>query len=240
MAPPASHFPGLDDLGFLRLIQLADSTLPVGGLAHSFGLETLAAEEMVQPDTAERFLRDYLQEAGALESSFCRAAWRLGCADNRGFARENWVQLNHRLSAWKPARESRAGSAALGRRLLALVSELDERPWLEEALDAAKAAGADVHYSTAFGLAGGALRIGEAPTALAYLHHSLAGLVSACQRLMPLGQTEASRILWNLKPAILDTFRRSENPPAEASCFTALLDVAAMRHPGLSTRLFIS
>ena len=44
----------------------------------------------------------------------------------------------------------------------------------------------------------------------AYLNQSVAGLVSACQRLMPLGQTAASQLLWALKPAILEAVDEAE------------------------------
>jgi urease accessory protein len=76
---------------------------------------------------------------------------------------------------------------------------------------------------------------------LVYLHQSVASLVSACQRLLPLGQSEAARILWDLKPAILDAANRSGATALDdACCFMPLLDWGAMEHPALGTRLFIS
>ena len=47
----------------LRLLQLADSALPVGAAAHSFGLESLIQEGLLGADELESFLRGYLEES---------------------------------------------------------------------------------------------------------------------------------------------------------------------------------
>lgn len=230
-----------EPLKLLRLLQLADSALPVGATAHSFGLETLAEEGALGVPNLEAFLADYLAEAGAQEAAFCRAAYRLAeeaSAGGRVFRADSWLDLNRRLSARKGARESRAASATLGRRLLQLAFELDGGRPLAEASEAARAGGVDVHHSAAFGLAGGALALGERATVAAYLQQTLTGLVSACQRLLPLGQTEAQRILWRLKPALAAAAEGEEVD--EVFCFTPLLDLGSMRHTSLTTRLFIS
>jgi urease accessory protein UreF len=87
----------------------------------------------------------------------------------------------------------------------------------------------------------GALALDEERVVLAFLHQTMTSLVSACQRLLPLGQTAATRILWDLKLAIVDTTARSAAvSAARASAFMPLLDWGAMEHPSLITRLFIS
>jgi urease accessory protein len=229
------------DLAYLRLLHLADSALPIGGLAHSFGLETLASQGILQVGDLESFLRGYLEETGVLEAAFGRAAFRLTGADHTRFLSVRWVELNDKLSALMPARESRAGSTALGQHFVQLVLGLGEFPILEEALRAAKKSGSMVHHSAAFGLVAGLLGLDEDCAVLAYLHHSIASLVSACQRLLPLGQTGATRILWNLKSAMIETARRSGLSALDDVCgFTPLLDWGAMEHPALLTRLFVS
>lgn len=230
------------DLADLRLRHLADSAFPIGALAHSFGLETLAAQEILQPSNLPEFFRAYLEEAGVLEAVFCREAHRLVvAAAPEDFDCARWLELNACLSALRPARESRLGSASLGLNFLNAVCATHESLVLRSALAASKQSAAFVHHCAAFGLACGALQIEEDRSVLAYLHQCIASLVSACQRLLPLGHTEATRILWNLKPAIAEAASRSAALTIETvACFTPLLDCAAMEHPALTTRLFIS
>jgi urease accessory protein len=240
---------GRSELGELRLLHLADSALPIGGLAHSLGLESLVAAELVGVRELPEFLRGFLEEAGFLEAVFCRAGFRLGSRflaverpEDRlqSFARD-WLALNERLGAMKPARESRSGSASLGRNFLAVLGGLGDFAVVREALRVSKDQGGLIHHSVAFGLGSGVLKFEEDRAVLAFLHSCAASLVSACQRLLPLGQNAATRILWELKPAIVEIMRRSAGCSVEdAWCFMPLLDWGGMEHPALAMRLFIS
>jgi len=152
-----------------------------------------------------------------------------------------WLRLNRQLSAFRCSRESREASATLGRRFLQLAASITEAPALANTLERSIQEGVDVHLCTAFGRVGAFLGLDPQTVALCYLHQSLAGLISACQRLLPLGQNRASRLLWDLKPSIVSIVERSLPLALEdVSCFLPALAVASMSHPYLSTRLFVS
>jgi len=229
--------PENDDLMGLRLLQLADSAVPIGAAAHSFGLETLVEEGTITVPLLTDFLSDYLRETGMLEVSYCLAAH--GCATHAEGFSEAWLTLNQWLDALKTARESRAASTSLGRRFVQLAADLEDHPRLREAIQVAKAEGAGIHHCAAFGLVGGVLGVDARRTGLAYLNQSITGLVSACQRLMPLGQTAASQMLWVLKPIMIEVINQYKEG-SHAVAFTPMVDLASLRHPALNTRLFIS
>lgn len=230
-----------DYLKQLYLLQLADTALPIGATAHSFGLETLVADGQLTAAQLPSFFADYIMEVGRSESLFCRVAHRLSQVQPETTFEAGWLALNSRMSALKLARESRVASAMLGKRLLQLVYSLEPYPRLALALQAA--AGIEPHHAPAFGLVGGVLAVDEELTVLAYLQQSVAALISVCQRLLPLGQKQAVQLLWQIKPIILAAAAEGQDAdlegPAAYTC-TPLLDLAGMRHPDLPTRLFIS
>jgi urease accessory protein len=162
----------MSTLPLLQLLQLADSALPVGAAAHSFGLESLVSENNLEVADLPDFFQGYLEEAGRLEAVFVYAGYEASST-------QQWLQLNQRMSAMKPARETREASLRLGKRLAGLAAEAF-------AMSLPYATGPS-HFPLMFGQVGRFIGSAADETVAAYLHQSLAGLVSACQRLLPLG-----------------------------------------------------
>jgi urease accessory protein len=227
--------------GWLDLLQLADSALPVGSQSHSFGLETLIADGVLSAANLASFLPDYLHEVGVMEAVFWRGAYHIG-TEWQDASYSQWLMLNRRLSALRLARESRAASAALGRRFLALAADVTQQPALATALQATRESSVECHHVAAFGLASGVLALPEDAALLAYLHQSVVGLLSACQKLLPIGQSELARLRWRLKSTLTAVVESSGDMQWQTTppCAAPGLEVASMRHPGLPVRLFIS
>jgi len=215
-----------DDLKLLRLLQLADSALPIGALVHSCGLETLIEEgHLALPDLFHH-LRAVLSESLLFDAVFCRRA-HLRASEGAGT-----TDLDQEMSAFRLARESREASLLLGRRFVALVEALEP---------AAGVRMKNTHFPLAFGYACGLLGFRASDTVGAFLHQSISGAVSVCQRLLKLGQREAAQIIWDLKPDILEVVTKSARYSTDdVGCFAHLPELASMRHPVLTTRLFVS
>jgi urease accessory protein len=215
----------MSNLNLLRLLHLADSALPIGALAHSFGVETMIGEGSLVLSDLFPFLKNLLTESLLLDAVFCRCAYRRSFCKDMG-------DLNSELSAFKLARESRDASLAMGRRFVSLVGSLELGITAE--LD-------DSHFAVAFGYASGILSLGIEETVGAFLHQSVTATISACQRLLRLGQSEAGEMLWDLKPFILDAVSNSDGVSLErAGSFVHLPELSSMRHPMMPTRLFLS
>ena len=232
-------------LELLELLHLADSAFPIGAMAHSFGIESLVAECDLSVESLPGFFRDWLSGVGRLEAVFCL----------RGF--HAWdtltlAALNDELSALKPAEESRSASLRLGARFWALAGGL----FPAEPSEPTKAPQdrEEMHLSIAYGRIGARLfQRNEASAgrdarsvAASFLHQSLFGAISACQRLLPFGQVAATRLLWSLKPLVVTAVAQAaaaaalDDPAGEVWTSQPMLEIASMRHPHLETRLFIS
>jgi urease accessory protein len=220
----------------LQLIQLADSALPVGSMSHSFGLEALVFDEDIEhtvqscPPSLRRYLEDSLSESLLVDAVFCREA------HDRTLRQDPVRDLNLQISGLRQARESREASLTMGRRFAALAAALHPHPALSSL-----ASLEELHHSVAFGYTLGILAIDPDLTVSAFIHQCVLNIISAAQRLLPLGQTQANRIAWDLKPAILETVRQTRNISCSTVCsFAHLPEIASMRHCCLPTRLFVS
>lgn len=217
----------------LQLMQLTDGTLPIGTAAHSFGLESLAEWEFVRPETLEAFLRSYLQEQGPVECLYARAAFSAGVMGR------DPAFLCRRLDAIRQPRESREASISLGRRFLSLcqsIASAEDAERLRVAFHEESP-----HHVLVFGFVGALLGFNEEETVAAFLHQAIAAMVSSAQRLMPVGQRQATALQWAIKVQIVSVVKGSRSLDLNSvGSFLPFLDIASMRHPRLETRLFLS
>ena len=108
--------------GLLGALQLADSSLPIGRFAHSYGLESMLAEwpELEEAELGELVETAIRESVGPLDGVAVAHAHRAVSAGEL-----------HELDAWLTARKlapgARRASTSCGRRLAALTSRLTDR-----------------------------------------------------------------------------------------------------------------
>jgi urease accessory protein len=135
------------------------------------------------------------------------------------------ASLAELYEAYLPSPGRRLESAELGRGFRALTDpQADELPYV-------------------LALAGetSALIVPEIEVLGLFLQSLAAQLLSVAVRFMPMGQSEAQRVLAALAPAIAETARRASGAGEEALCtFTIGADIAAMAQETMETRIFRS
>ncbi|MGP6086899.1 urease accessory protein UreF [Antarctobacter jejuensis] len=210
------------DANLLTLTQWLSPAYPVGSFAYSHGLETAVRDGWVtDAATLEAWLADVLTEgSGKADALWIWLAWR---------GEHPAEELDALARAWQPARERLREAERQGSAFAQVTAEV----W---ALDLPA-----VLLPVALGSA--ARQVGMEPEAVAalYLQAFTGNLVSAAQRLMPLGQTAAQGVLARLSPLCAEVAARTGGMTLEEmSSNTFLSDIAAMKHETLEPRLFQS
>ena len=210
-----------------RILQISDSMFPLGGLAHSFGLETLVAEGRVGRENLEAYLKAMLaSQAGPCDLVFMLAALR---------DPEDAERLSGLYGCHKPVPELSAASLSMGRRL----AKLGYRLTGDARLDAL--AEKDIHHAVAFGVVAAAMNIGEEDAACGFLYNWLAGAASAAIRLMPLGHDAAQVMIYSLGEDIRRAYQENrDKEPSDAWQFSPESEMAGMAHEKQFRRLFLS
>ncbi len=155
---------------------------------------------------------------------------------------EHIRRLDELLSALKHAKESREGNARTGRQMLQVALQIADYPVIrlyQEWINKGICMG---YHPIAFGLLVLATTgIDERTAVLAYLHNGIAAMVSNAQRLLSLGQMEAQKIIASLAGNIKRCVDNIESMGwNDLGASTPLLDIMAMQHEDLYSRLFMS
>ena len=223
----------------LSLLQLSDPILPIGGYAHSAGLETYVQQGIVHDRaTASQFVTEMLsRNLQYTDAAFVSLAF--DAAAEGDF--ENILQMDEECSAVKLPREIRQASLKLGMRLLKIFHPVIKTGLADkyrEAIELKEAAG---HYCIVFGLYAHALGIKKTDALTGFYYNAAAGMVTNSVKLIPLGQQDGQEILFSLQPLVKQLVEQTLAPDKEllGLCCTGF-DIRCMQHEQLYSRLYMS
>jgi len=223
----------------LTMLQFSDGLFPAGAYAHSFGLETYTQEgQVANANEAGKILRAYLEgSAGPCDAVAVVNALLATIALDLGAC----CNLDLTLDAMKAAAEPRNASRQIGRQTLRIAATLIDHPIVRDFARAADTGETPAHHAVVFGIIGGACGWAPEAAAAAFLYSSAVAMAGAATRLIPLGQTQAQRLISEAAPIIRPLAEAAANSaPENMFTFAPALEIAAMHHAQLEARLFRS
>ena len=220
----------------LRLLQLGDSALPVGGYTHSWGLEVAISRERVYDAASlESWTTDWLKRCvgpfdGVVVAAVCRAVTD-GCW-------EDVARANELVTASLAPPTLRSASREMGEQLAGLAGTWD---WSRGKVDGLAQPETRWNYCVVFGVVAAAGGATPREALAAYLNQTTLGMIAAGVRGIPLGHTHAQQILAYLHDTIAElTEYYADQPLDTAGSGCPYYEVLCDEQSRLYTRLFRS
>jgi urease accessory protein len=223
----------------IRLLQLSDPALPVGGFSHSAGLETYVQLGIVNDAaTAKAFVTGML----SMNIHYTDAALVSLVYDTITNNQANELQqFDDLCTAVKLPKEMRQASQKLAIRLIKIFQPLCNDEWLNRYAAAVQKKQLHGHYCIVFGIIAHAMDIPKTDALSGFYYNAAAGFVTNCVKLVPLSQQVGQELLFSLHSLITALVQKNHQPDMEliGLCCTGF-DIRSMQHEQLYSRLYMS
>lgn len=220
-----------DDYSWIApLLHFADSTLPVGAYAHSFGLEGMVQlGQVTDVESFETFLlRDVTHALLAVDIPLTARA-HIAAMDSDTVELQKLDQL---ANALRPTRQLRSASSKIGRQQYCIYSANWERTPFELP---------HYHASIVMGLSMARQGVPVQGALYSVAYQTYSALLQASLKLIPIGPAATQRLLQSclkhISPQLTAAGSLQED---EIGSFNPLWDIAASSHERAPARLFLS
>ena len=215
-----------------RLLHLADSALPTGSFAYSYGLESSITFGLLRTETEFRaYLYSFLQQAMGFEIPFLTAAAQSDRHDLTTLLLEYDAQL------LTPALHR--ASLTQGKNWLKLLDTFYPEAGLAQLGQELAQQEIPAHFVPLFGLSLGKTGFAVADIQITYLHLALRDQLSAAIRLGFSGPMAGHRLQHDFYGVFESLLAEADiRPYTEATRCTLLLEVAQILHDDIYSRLF--
>lgn len=225
------------DRQLFYLMQLAGGTFPSGSFSQSWGLETYVAEGRVTDEPSfRRFLMAYMDSTvSRCEGPIASEAFRLAGA----WEPDKIAELEELSCAVKVTKESRESSIRMGKAFLRITADMLHDEAVKQLRKSCSAAG--MTYPVIYGLICGKLELEPEACLQAFVFSTINALIQSGVKLIPLGNTQAQKLLLELQPEMAICVKECLNRSIdEISNFCPGFDIAGILHETLPVRLYMS
>jgi urease accessory protein len=223
-------------IGALPLLVWLSPAFPVGSFAYSHGIEwAFESGDVTDAKSTGIWIADLIECGGPWSDAVLLASAHRAASMKEY---ETLKEVSEFAAALAPSKERKLETMAQGEAFMSAVGAA----WPNKSLEKAVAAiGKEVAYPVAVGVASAAHEIPLRVTLESYLLAVVSNFVSAAVRLIPLGQTDGTKIVSALTPRVREIAARAEKSTLDEVGGAAIRsDIASMKHETQYSRLFRS
>lgn len=221
-----------------RLMQFADSTLPIGSFAFSNGLESaLQTEVVTNPATLLQFVDLATRQAARMDGVALLHAHRAALADDY----EAILVADQELWCRRVGEEQQLMTSRMGKKFAELALKISSFPRLERWLGDIKADATPGCFPVGQAIALAQLGADEAEAFVMHQYGIASMILSAALRLMRIDHLDTQRILFTVQQRVQDDYNAIRDLSLEEmSVFAPVFDVLVAHHTTTHVRLFMN
>ena len=226
-------------INVLRVMQICDSSFPIGSFNHSYGMESyLRNNKITSRESLKEYINVFLNNIFIYSDGLAIRMLYEYLNENKI---EKILELDRMITVQSIAKESRNGSKLVASRMINLFLDLYDSEILKEYEEKINTKQAFGHPAIVFGLLMYTLNFSEEEAISFHMYSTISTLIQNGVRAIPLGQKDGQIILKNCSESFKALYEKIKN--LDYSFFgasTTGIELAQINHEVLEFRLFMS